>query len=579
RGLGFGEEEIGDSRSLDFEGKFRAGLGGVDVVLDSLAGEFVDASLRLLGPGGRFVEMGMLDRRDPAQVAAEHPGVAYTGFMLMDLAPDRLHEILTRIVDLFEAGVLTASPLTAWDIRDVPEALRFMSQARHIGKNVLTVPAPLRPEGTVLITGGTGGLGALAARHLVTEYGVRRLVLASRRGPDTPGAGKLRDELVALGAHVDVVACDAADRDSLDAVLAAIPPEHRLTGVVHAAGVLADALLENMTAERVAEVLRPKVDAAWNLHEATRHLDLSMFVLYSSVAGVIGNAGQANYAAANVFLDALAQHRRVNGLPATSIAWGPWQQSTGMTRTLADADFARLRREGFPPLGEREGMALFDAALSGSRAAFVAARIDRSALTESADHDPRPIMRDLVGPDRRRAETVVGGSPQPVHRLAGLSTAEQDRVVLDLIRAEAAAVLGSDAETIAADKPFSDIGFDSLGVMEFRNRLKSAAGVQVPATAMFDYPTPRDLAGYLRQEIAPVEDPAKRLAAEVEALAHSLASADLSAADRSSLATTLSALLRELEGRDAGAADPGGDADHLDTADDHELFEFIDNLS
>ncbi|MGW5379180.1 type I polyketide synthase [Nocardia sp. NPDC003999] len=579
RGLGFGEGEIGDSRSLDFEGKFRAGLGGVDVVLDSLAGEFVDAGLRLLGPGGRFVEMGMLDRRDPAQVAAEHPGVAYTGFMLMDLAPDRLHEILTRIVDLFEAGVLTASPLTAWDIRDVPEALRFMSQARHIGKNVLTVPAPLRPEGTVLITGGTGGLGALAARHLVTEYGARRLVLASRRGPDTPGAGELRDELVALGAHVDVVACDAADRDSLDEVLAAIPPDHRLTGVVHAAGVLADALLENMTAERIAEVLRPKVDAAWNLHEATRHLDLSMFVLYSSVAGVIGNAGQANYAAANVFLDALAQHRRVNGLPATSIAWGPWQQSTGMTRTLADTDFARLRREGFPPLGEREGMALFDAALSGSRAAFVAARIDRSALTESADHDPRPIMRDLVGPDRRRAETVVGGSPQPVHRLAGLSTAEQDRVVLDLIRAEAAAVLGSDAETIAADKPFSDIGFDSLGVMEFRNRLKSAAGVQVPATAMFDYPTPRDLAGYLRQEIAPVEDPAKRLAAEVEALAHSLASAELSAADRSSLATTLSALLRELEGRDAGAADPGGDADHLDTADDHELFEFIDNLS
>ncbi|MGW4327977.1 type I polyketide synthase [Nocardia sp. NPDC004573] len=576
RGLGFGDEEIGDSRSLEFEGKFAALAGGVDVVLDSLAGEFVDASLRLLGPGGRFVEMGMLDRRDPAQVAAEHPGVVYSGFMLMDVDPDRLHEILTRVVDLFEAGVFTASPLTAWDVRDLPEALRFMSQARHVGKNVLTVPTPLRAEGTVLITGGTGGLGALAARHLVTEYGVRRLVLASRRGPDTPGAAELRDELVALGAQVDVVACDAAERDSLDAVLAAIPPEHPLTGVVHAAGVLADALLENLTAERIAEVLRPKVDAAWNLHEATRDLDLSMFVLYSSIAGVIGNAGQANYAAANVFLDALAQHRRVHGLPATSIAWGPWQAHTGMTRTLGDADFARLRREGFPPLGEEEGMALFDAALSGGRAAFVAARV---ALPEITDHDPRPILRDLAGPTRRRAETGGNASPEPVHRLAGLPTAEQDRVVLELVRGEAAAVLGSDIESIAADKPFTDIGFDSLGVMEFRNRLKSAAGVQVPATAMFDYPTPRELAGYLRQEIAPVEDPAKRIAAEVEALGRSVASAELTATDRSSLVTTLSALLRELEGRDARAVDPGGDADHLDTADDHELFEFIDNLS
>lgn len=169
-----------------------------------------------------------------------------------------------------------------------------------------------------------------------------------------------------LGAHVDVVACDAADRVALEAVLAAIPAQHPLTGVVHAAGVLADGLLATMTAEQIAMVLRPKVDAAWNLHEATKDLDLSMFVLYSSITGVIGNPGQANYAAANVFLDALAQHRQVSGLPATSVVWGPWERSGGMTSALGEADFARLRRQGFIPLGDVDGMALFDAALAGA---------------------------------------------------------------------------------------------------------------------------------------------------------------------------------------------------------------------
>ncbi|MEV0059751.1 SDR family NAD(P)-dependent oxidoreductase [Nocardia sp. NPDC050718] len=583
RELGFDDDQIGDSRTLDFERKFHAGTGGrgADIVLDSLAGDFVDASLRLLPRGGRFVEMGMIDRRDPADVAAAHPGVRYASFMLMEAGPDRLQEILAALVDLFDRGALTPTATTAWDLRRAPEAFRYLSQARGIGKNVLTVPTPLRPEGTVLITGGTGGLGAVTARHLVTAHGARRLVLAGRRGPDAPGAAELVAELTELGAHVDVVACDAADRAALDTVLAAIPADHPLTAVVHSAGVLADGLLATMTADQFAQVLRPKVDAAWNLHEATAHLDLSAFVLYSSVSGVIGNPGQANYAAANVFLDALAQHRQVRGLPATSVAWGPWQQGSGMTSGLGAADLVRLRREGLLPLGAEDGMALFDAALTGGRSTFVAVRVDPAALGEVDPTDVRPVMRALARPARRRAGEATGATTSSdaaslAARLLGRTVAEQDRLVLDVIRAQAAAVLGhASADATAPDKPFTDLGFDSLGVMEFRNRLKSAVGLQLPATAMFDHPTPEALAGFVRREIAPVDDPARRIADEVDALARSFDAADLSAADRSGIADKLAALVRRLADRDPGEIDLDG----LDDADDRELFDFIDNLS
>ncbi|MEV0363773.1 SDR family NAD(P)-dependent oxidoreductase [Nocardia fusca] len=583
RELGFDEAAIGDSRTLDFERKFLAATDGrgVDIVLDSLAGEFVDASLRLLPRGGRFVEMGMLDRRDPDIVAAEHPGVDYHSFMLMEVGPDRLGEILGALVELFEAGALSPARTTAWDLRRAPEAYRYLGQARHIGKNVLTVPTPLRPGGTVLITGGTGGLGAIAARHLVTAHGVRRLVLAGRRGPDAPGAAELAAELTALGAEVEVVACDAADRAALDTVLAAVPSEHPLTAVVHAAGVLADGLLAGMTPEQFATVLAPKVDAAWNLHRATAELDLSAFVLYSSIAGVIGNPGQANYAAANMFLDALARHRHLLGLPATSLVWGPWQQGSGMTAALGAAELARLRREGLTPIGAAEGTAMLDAALAAGGPVFAAVRIDRDALGAQDPAGVRAVMRGLLRPTRRRAVEGAAQPPDLAAQLAGRPAAEQERIILEVIRVQAAAVLGhSSAEATAPDQPFSEIGFDSLGVMEFRNRLRTAVGTQVPATAVFDYPTPVALAGFLRREIAPDEDPVRRITAEIESLADSCATADLSPADRTGLANRLTALLRELEGTAPGEFDPGAAAaDNLDTADDRELFDFIDNLS
>ncbi len=586
RDMGFDDADIADSRTLDFERKFadRTGGDGVDIVLDSLAGEFVDASLRLLPRGGRFVEMGMIDRRDPLEVGASHPGVRYASFMLMEAGPERLREILAALVTLFDGGELAPYPITAWDLRRAPEAFRHLSRARGVGKNVLTVPTPFDADGTVLITGGTGGLGVVAARHLVTAHGVRRLVLASRRGPQTPGAAETVAELTALGAQVDVVACDAADRAALDRLLATIPAEHPLTGVVHAAGVLADGLLATMTDEQIARVLRPKVDAAWNLHEATAGTDLSAFVLYSSIAGVLGTAGQANYAAANTFLDALAHHRRAEGLPATAIAWGPWQQSSGMTGDLTEADLARLRREGLLPLSADVGMDLFDAATVSGRPASVAVSIDRDALDPAG---VRPIMRALSRPAARRAPVaaqataeIAAGSGQLVTRLLGRSPEEQKRVLLGVIGVHAAAVLGhSGAETLDADKPFSAIGFDSLGVMEFRNRVKSAAGVQLPATAMFDHPTPAALAEFLRQELVPADADARALTADVDALTRRFADADLTSSERSDLAEKLSALLRKLDDAAADRTDRGGNADGLESADDDELFEFIDSLS
>ncbi|MFD5826446.1 SDR family NAD(P)-dependent oxidoreductase [Lentzea sp. NPDC060358] len=483
--LGVAEDHVASSRDLGFAEKF----GQVDVVLNSLAGEFVDASLGLLRPGGRFIEMGKTDIR-------EATGVRYRAFDLAEAGVDRIGEMLRELVELFGRGVLHRLPVTAWDVRDVSGALRFMSQARHIGKVVVTMPRALDPDGTVLITGGTGVLGGLVAKRLVTGHGVRNLVLLSRSGPDAPAAKALVDELTALGARAAVVACDAADREALREVLGAIPAEHPLTGVVHAAGVVADGLAQSLTAEQVDRVLRAKADAAVHLDELTG--DLAAFVLFSSAAGVFGGGGQANYAAANAFLDALAVRRRQRGRAATSLAWGLWEQRSGLTAHLGDGDVARMALGGAVALGTAEGLELFDAGLRSGRPALVTAKLDLAAFRAAPPH----LFRGLVRPRVQRAVAAAGAGSSLADRLHRLATADRLPVLLELVRTQAAAVLGHvNADEVDSARAFKELGFDSLTAVELRNRLNTATGLRLPSTLVFDHPSTTALAAHLLAEL------------------------------------------------------------------------------
>ncbi|ETW22459.1 inactive phenolphthiocerol synthesis polyketide synthase type I Pks1 [Mycobacterium gastri 'Wayne'] len=518
RAMGFDDDHISDSRSLEFEDKFRATTGGrgVDVVLDSLAGDFVDASLRLVAPGGAFLEMGKTDIRDAGVVGQQHPGVRYRAFDLFEAGADRIAQILAELAALFDDEVLRPLPVTTFDVRRAPAALRYLSQARHVGKVVMTMPDAWA-AGTVLITGGTGMAGSALARHVVTRHGVRRLVLVSRHGPDAPGAEELVAELSGAGAQVHVVACDAVDRVALAKVIADIPVQHPLSAVIHTAGALDDAVVTSLTPQRLETVMRAKVDAAWNLHELTCDLDVSAFVMFSSMAGLVGSSGQANYAAANSFLDGLAVHRRAHGLPAISLGWGLWNQASAMTGGLASVDFKRFARDGIVAMSSDEALELLDTAMIVDEPFMLPAIIDFAALRVKFDNGTLPPMFvDLINaPTRRQVDDSLAAAKSKsalLQRLDGLPEDEQHAILLDLVRSNIATVLGnSSSEAIDPDRAFQELGFDSLTAVEMRNRLKSATGLALSPTLIFDYPNSAALAGYMHRELlgsAPHDAPA-----------------------------------------------------------------------
>ncbi|HEX6687027.1 MAG TPA: type I polyketide synthase, partial [Solirubrobacterales bacterium] len=369
--------------------------------------------------------------------------------------------------------------------------------------------ARIDPERTVLITGGLGVLGTLTARHIVERHGARHLLLVSRSGAEAEGAKELQAELEELGADVRIASCDVSVRKDLERLLATIPEEHPLGAVIHCAGALADGTVETLDPEQVDRVFAPKVDPAWSLHELTADAELSAFVLFSSVAGSMGGSGQANYAAANVFLDALAQRRRAAGLSATSIAWGLWQRESAMTSHLQEADLARMWRSGAEVLGDEQGLALLDAALRADRPTALAIPLDTAGLKSLALAGVLPpIYSSLIRVPRRRSAP----SGSFVAKLATLSEAEAEDFALDLVRSEVAAVLGyPSAQEVEPRRAFRDLGFDSLTAIELRNRLAAIAGLRLPATVVFDYPSAAALAEHVLAE-ASASGAAKRVA-------------------------------------------------------------------
>ncbi|NGO72258.1 SDR family NAD(P)-dependent oxidoreductase, partial [Streptomyces boncukensis] len=462
--------------------------------------------------------------------------------------------------------------------------------ARHLATERSSPPGEpdgwrgLDPDGTVLVTGGTGALGGVTARHLVARHGARRLLLASRGGPEAPGAAELVAELTELGAEVSAVACDMSEREAVAGLLAAVPERHPLTAVIHTAAVVQDATVQTATPEQYDAVLRAKAATAWHLHDLTRDLDLSALVFFSSVTGLVGGAGQGSYAAGNAYLDALAQHRRAQGLPATSLAWGFWDQSSGMSGQFTEADRARNARAGDLGLSTGQALALLDAALASGEPLLVPVRLDLAGMRRRAEPHSTPVLlRNLVPAPARRAAGAGGAAgPGQAAALASLAPEERLSALLDLVRGQAAAVVGhATAEAVPATQNFRELGFDSLTAVELRNRLSAATDTRLPATLVFDHPTPGAVAELLAERLAPAGAASAADAADgvsplaeldrVEAALTALGDQD----QRALIAARLRELLRMAGAPRDGAAREEPVDERLESATDDELFSML----
>ena len=500
--LGIPASHIGSSRTLDFVDTITTATGGepIDIVLNSLRGEFIDASLDLLGPDGYFLEIGKTDIRTPHEIAATHPDITYQACDLATATADDLAPAWAALTELFSTAALHPLPTTSYPLTQARRALRDMSQARHTGKIVLHPPTRLDPHGTVLITGGTGMLGRLFAEHLITNHHIKHLLLVSRHGPNTTGAAELTAHLNHLGAEVTLAACDTSDPTQLQALLHSIPTHHRLTAIIHTAAVLDDATITELSPTQLDTVLAAKADTAWHLHHLTTGHDLAAFIMFSSAAATLGAPGQANYAAANAVLDALAHHRRHHHQPATSLAWGYWQTPSAMTAHLTTTDQTRLTTTGLTPITTDTGLALFDTALTNAHPTLIPAPLDTATLAHAARTNTLAPLLSALTTTRRTATTATTHSLSA--QLASQTPDQQLRTLTELVITATAAVLAHpDPTTIHPDRPFTDLGIDSLSALELRNTLTRHTGLTLPATLIFDHPTPTAITDHLRTQL------------------------------------------------------------------------------
>ena len=503
-----GVEHVFDSRSIAFGEEVLAATGGagVDVVLNSLTGEgFIEASLACLADGGRFVELARRDILSEDEMAALRPDVAYSILDLYTLKqhdPERPGAALKEVLARMATGELAPLRHTRWPLAETSAAMGFMRAARHIGKIVLTLPSfrtgRLRQDGTYLVTGGLGGIGCALAEWLA-ERGAGTVVLNGRRPPDA-AAEQAIEALRARGFSIEVEIADVTDPAALDAMLARmdreLPP---LAGVIHSVGVLADAALGNQSWDSFETVLWPKMLGAWHLHRATADRDLDLFVIFSSVAGILGNPGQANHAAANAFLDQLAAHRRALGLPGQAIAWGAW---SGLGEAEEQRERIARRREAtgtgwFTP---EQGFSALDRLLRQDTAAAAVLTADWAAFGEALESRP-PLFEDLLS-DASADDEAAASSEDLLAQLAATPAAGREELLVSFLQREVQAVLRLPS-TPAPTVGFFDLGMDSLMAVELRNRLNRAfsGAYAAPNTLVFDYPNILVLAGHLAGEL------------------------------------------------------------------------------
>ncbi|TDR42080.1 myxalamid-type polyketide synthase MxaB [Tahibacter aquaticus] len=512
-----GVAHVMSSRTLDFADRIRAITGGrgVDMVLNSLSGDFITESFGVLAAGGRFLEMGKIGIWDEARVQAQDPSWVYRPFDLAAVAledPATLVAMFDGLLEEVAAGRLVPLPVTVFPMADAEQAFRFMAQARHIGKIVLSREQESRRtrlatrgvhgDAHYLITGGLGALGLRVAQRLVEE-GARHLVLSGRRGPGESARSAIA-ELEAAGARVTIVEGDVAVADDAARMVAAAssPP---LAGVIHAAGLLEDGMIADLDADRLARVLAPKVAGGWNLHRATETLDLDFFLLFSSVAAIIGNLGQGAYAAGNAFLDGLASWRRRRGLAATSLNWGPWAEA-GMAAALKNDRFAAM---GIRQLAPAQGLRTMLRLIGESPMQAVVAEIDWAAYGRAQGIAGGSGLFAAVvdAPDAAATASAEGPAARDIlAELAAALPAQREGVMRTYLQELARQTLGyGRGETIAPDKPLAEQGFDSLMSVEMRNRLNRALGRKLAASLLFDYPTLDRIGRHLLDSLLPAE--------------------------------------------------------------------------